>query len=142
MYCYNFQGIIEYEGTFADLQNRHIDFLNMLSEEEHKEDLEIVESENQLDIINNGNSRDDEDAEPQETEELMAKGNLASSLYWRYFRAGGSILMILCFVIALVLGQTGSSGSDYWVAYWLISSHSYSSFLMQIIYTCLAYLVS
>lgn len=95
----------------------------MLSEEEQKENTEVVEiSENQSPemSIHSGNSKDDEDVEPQETEELMAKGGISKSLYWKYFRAGGSILMILSFVVTLILGQTGSSGCDYWVAYWSV----------------------
>ncbi|XP_076240264.1 ATP-binding cassette sub-family C member 4 [Calliopsis andreniformis] len=114
-------GKIEYEGTFADLQNKHVDFMTILSEEEQKEDLEItkVNENNTPDIsITSENSKDEEEAEPQETEELVAKGDVSKMLYWKYFRAGGSILMILCFAITLLLGQLGSSGCDYFVAYW------------------------
>ncbi|XP_053975915.1 ATP-binding cassette sub-family C member 4-like [Hylaeus volcanicus] len=114
-------GKIEYNGSFADLQNQHIDFLKLLSLEDHKEDSENIETieNNILDIsINSSNSKSDEESEPQETEELMGKGGISKSLYWKYFRAGGSILMILSFICALILGQLGSSGSDYWVAYW------------------------
>lgn len=70
-------------------------------------------------ISNQGD--DDEDSineEPQETEELMAKGQMLQSLYWKYFSTGNSIFMILLFFIYTVLGQLGSSGCDYWVAYW------------------------
>lgn len=95
----------------------------MLSIEENKENsesLEIDESTTFDTSINYNNNKDDEETEPKETEELMAKGNVSKSLYWKYFRAGGSILMILTFIWSLVLGQIGSSGCDYWVAYWLI----------------------
>ena len=121
-------GKIEHEGTFAQLQNKEVDFLSMLSEEEQKETTEVVEiSENQSPemSIHSGNSKDEDDVEPQETEELMAKGGLSKSLYWKYFRAGGSILMILSFVVALILGQLGSSGCDYWVAYWTRQEETY-----------------
>lgn len=95
----------------------------MLSTEENKENsesMEIDESTTFDTSINYNNSKDDEETEPKETEELMAKGNVSKSLYWKYFRAGGSILMILTFIWSLVLGQIGSSGCDYWVAYWLV----------------------
>ncbi|XP_043265995.1 ATP-binding cassette subfamily C member 4-like [Colletes gigas] len=114
-------GKIEYEGTYMELQNKHVNFLRMLSVDEHEKDTESVEIDesNTPDIsIHSGNSKNDDDSEPQETEELMAKGGISKSLYWKYFRAGGSILMIMTFVGSLILGQFGSSGSDYWVAYW------------------------
>ncbi|CAK9794749.1 ATP-binding cassette sub-family C member 4 [Anthophora plagiata] len=114
-------GAIECEGTFVELQSKHSDFLSILSTEENKGDAEIVEvDENSTpDIsINSGNCKDDDEAEPEETEELMAKGNISKSLYWKYFRAGGSMLMILIFIWSLIFGQLGSSGCDYWVAYW------------------------
>ncbi|XP_015433210.1 PREDICTED: multidrug resistance-associated protein 4 [Dufourea novaeangliae] len=115
-------GKIEFDGTFAELKNMKLDFLSMLSTEEEKPDTVTVqtgENHTSPDIsLNSGNSKDDDEAEPQETEELMGKGNISKSLYWQYFRAGGSILMILGFLVALILGQLGSSGSDYFVAYW------------------------
>ncbi|XP_076166864.1 ATP-binding cassette sub-family C member 4 [Ptiloglossa arizonensis] len=112
-------GKIEYEGTFAELQNKQVDFLKMLSMDENKGDSDSIQvDENTPDLsINSGNSKDDE-SDPQETEELMAKGSISKAIYWKYFRAGGSILMILSFMCTLILGQLGSSGSDYWVAYW------------------------
>ncbi|XP_078033391.1 ATP-binding cassette sub-family C member 4 isoform X2 [Augochlora pura] len=115
-------GKIEFEGTFAELQAKNLDFLSMLSSEEqevNKENAKIDEN-HALDISVNSadNSKDDDESEPQETEELMGKGNISKLLYWKYFRAGGSILMILGFILSLILGQLGSSGSDYFVAYW------------------------
>lgn len=100
----------------------------MLSTEENKENSESMEIDESITFdtsINYNNSKDDEETEPKETEELMAKGNVSKSLYWKYFRAGGSVLMILTFIWSLVLGQIGSSGCDYWVAYWLIFIDSY-----------------
>ncbi|KAG6794912.1 multidrug resistance-associated protein 4 [Apis mellifera caucasica] len=114
-------GKIECEGTFTELQSKRIDFLRMLSTEENKENSESMEIDENTTFdtsINYNNSKDDEETEPKETEELMAKGNVSKSLYWKYFRAGGSVLMILIFIWSLVLGQIGSSGCDYWVAYW------------------------
>lgn len=99
----------------------------MLSTEENKENSESMEIDENTTFdtsINYNNSKDDEETEPKETEELMAKGNVSKSLYWKYFRAGGSVLMILIFIWSLVLGQIGSSGCDYWVAYWLIFINS------------------
>ncbi|XP_033327648.2 ATP-binding cassette sub-family C member 4 isoform X2 [Megalopta genalis] len=115
-------GKIEFEGTFTELQAKNLDFLSMLSSEEQEVNTENVKiDENHTpDISVNplDNSKDDDESEPQETEELMGKGGISKLLYWKYFRAGGSILMILGFMLSLILGQLGSSGSDYFVAYW------------------------
>jgi len=71
------------------------------------------------DAIQNGNVNDEEEeTEPQETEELLAKGSVSKSLYWKYFRSGASIIMIISFLLCMILGQIGSSGCDYWVGYW------------------------
>lgn len=102
--------------------------------DENKGDSDSIQvDENTPDLsINSGNSKDDE-SDPQETEELMAKGSISKAIYWKYFRAGGSILMILSFMCTLILGQLGSSGSDYWVAYWLafICINVYITYLLQ-----------
>ncbi|XP_071865797.1 ATP-binding cassette sub-family C member 4 isoform X2 [Bombus fervidus] len=114
-------GKIECEGTFAEIQSKRTDFLHMLSTEENKGDSEVMEINDNTNpdlSINYDNGKDDDETEPKETEELMAKGNVSKSLYWKYFRAGGSLLMILIFVWSLIFGQIGSSGCDYWVAYW------------------------
>ncbi|XP_033343952.1 multidrug resistance-associated protein 4-like isoform X1 [Bombus vosnesenskii] len=114
-------GKIECEGTFTEIQSKRTDFLHMLSTEENKGDSEVMEIDDNTNpdlSINYGNGKDDDETEPKETEELMAKGNVSKSLYWKYFRAGGSVLMILIFVWSLIFGQIGSSGCDYWVAYW------------------------
>lgn len=83
------------------------------------ESLKMVDSNPASNIIQNGNV--DEDAremEPQETEELLAKGSISKSLYWKYLRSGASISVILSFLCCMILGQIGSSGCDYWVGYW------------------------
>lgn len=72
----------------------------------------------QSDAIHNGNVKDEEEAEPQETEELLAKGSVSKSLYWKYFRSGASIITMISFLFCMILGQIGSSGCDYWVGYW------------------------
>lgn len=69
-------------------------------------------------IKNDNIDEDKEKAEPQETEELLDKGNLLKSLYWKYLRSGGSIIMIASFLFCAILGQIGNNGCDYWVGYW------------------------
>ncbi|KAG7200525.1 hypothetical protein KM043_001089 [Ampulex compressa] len=113
-------GKIENTGTFAELQGKQVDFLQILENEEGKESPDDSETTSiAQDVTTNGQGdEDEEESDPQETEELIAKGKMSKSLYWKYFRAGGTIFMIVVFIVTGILGQIGSSGSDYWVAYW------------------------
>ncbi|XP_046836014.1 ATP-binding cassette sub-family C member 4 [Vespa crabro] len=114
-------GKVENEGTFADIQNKKINFLKLLVNDESKEKVLVKEKsiDSTSDMLSYCNTTENEDnAEPQETEELMAKGTLTKAIYWKYFRAGASIFVIIAFVCSMILGQIGSSGGDYWVAYW------------------------
>lgn len=115
---------MENEGTFADIQNKKTNFLKLLVNDESKEKILVKENsiDSTSDMLSNFNTTEDEDNEPQETEELMAKGSLSKVVYWKYFRAGASIFVIIAFFCSMILGQIGSSGSDYWVAYWYDSS--------------------
>ncbi|XP_032663383.1 multidrug resistance-associated protein 4-like isoform X2 [Odontomachus brunneus] len=111
-------GQIENEGTFISLQAKRVNFLEILAQEtsEDKETTKIA-----LDSVSDVNSNVDEDAEeeePQETEELLAKGSMSKSVYWKYLRSGSSIIMIIVFLVFAIVGQIGSSGCDYWVGYW------------------------
>lgn len=114
-------GVIEKQGTFKDFDKDNLKNLNTSESEEVNEKNLIIDNEiNPNTEIPYLPSTDEEEEfeEPQETEELMAKGGVSKSLYWRFFRAGGSIIMLLVFLAFAVLGQLGSSGSDYWLAYW------------------------
>ena len=97
------------------------------SEEAPRENTEIVTDASPVSEISYGSSLDEQDEnigatvaaeEPQETEELMAKGTALRSVYWKYFSAGNSIVTMIVFVIVTLIGQLGSSGADYWLAHW------------------------
>ncbi|XP_011647242.1 multidrug resistance-associated protein 4-like isoform X2 [Pogonomyrmex barbatus] len=116
-------GQVENEGTFIDLQEKRINFLEILSKDEEtkeKRKESLTDINPALDVTQNHNVNDEdtEEIEPQETEELLVKGNLSKSLYWQYFRSGSTIIMIASFLFCLILGQIGSNGCDYWVGYW------------------------
>lgn len=106
------------------LQEKHVNFLETYAkdDEANEDTKESAKSDANptSDIIQNENARDEDAqrAEPQETEELLAKGSVPRSLYWKYFRSGASIIMMISFFLCLILGQIGSSGCDYWVGYW------------------------
>ncbi|XP_029155458.1 multidrug resistance-associated protein 4-like isoform X2 [Nylanderia fulva] len=118
-------GQIENEGTFLTLQEKNANFLETLSKEEevNEETKELLENDTNpaSDVTQNikiTNNEEIDEAEPEETEELLAKGSLPKSLYWKYIHSGASIIMIIIFLICMILGQLGSSGCDYWVGYW------------------------
>lgn len=103
------------------LQEKHIHFLDMLAREANNENTTQlkIDSNPTSDIIQNDNINENtETAEPQETEELLAKGAISKSLYWKYFRSGTSVFTIIILLCLSIMGQIGSSGSDYWVGYW------------------------
>ncbi|KYQ47297.1 Multidrug resistance-associated protein 4 [Trachymyrmex zeteki] len=123
-------GQIEDEGTFTALQEKHATFLEILMRTEEvnekmKEPLKI-NANSMSDVTQNGNvnNEDTEKAEPQETEELLAKGSLSKFIYWKYLRSGASIIMIVCFLFCTILGQIGSNGCDYWVGYWTVQEET------------------
>lgn len=94
--------------------------------QETKEDMETTKVTLDSEVIrrgsdmtsNNNVAEDAEEGEPQETEELLAKGRMSNVVYWKYFRSGGSIIMIISLLIFSIAGLIGSSGCDYWVGYW------------------------
>ena len=70
---------------------------------------------------------EEEEDEPKETEELMAKGNMKKSLFWNYFKNGGSIFLLIAFGFSTILAQFAASGTDYWVAVWSVDQRIYSN---------------
>nr|CAD7589685.1 unnamed protein product [Timema genevievae] len=61
---------------------------------------------------------ENEDNEPDENTELLATGSMKMSLYAKYFKMGGGACLLLMLVLSLIIGQSASSGSDYWVTFW------------------------
>lgn len=106
------------------LQEKKVDFLETLSRdeevnEETKESLKInTNLTSEITQNNNANNEEVDEIEPEEIEELLAKGSLSKSLYWKYIRSGASIIMIVIFLFCMILGQIGSSGCEYWLGYW------------------------
>lgn len=56
--------------------------------------------------------------ELKEIPEMVAKGKIKNSLYWKYFRASGSYFLLIFVAILFIFTQFISSGSDYWLAHW------------------------
>ncbi|XP_063983809.1 ATP-binding cassette sub-family C member 4-like isoform X2 [Diachasmimorpha longicaudata] len=120
-------GVIEKQGSFHDFGQDDFKLLHVDDEKEKEEETteENRMSNGHIPLIPqvsyiSGTDKDEEvdDDEPRETEELMAKGKLSRSLFGKYFRASASYSLLFLFIVFLISGQLGSSGSDYWVAHW------------------------
>ncbi|XP_014237759.1 multidrug resistance-associated protein 4-like isoform X1 [Trichogramma pretiosum] len=123
-------GRVEFNGTYDEF-NKDERYLHLIPTAEELQESRAAseETDETMDPANgqaaplaavkqpNSNAENDE-AEPEETEELVAKGQLAKSLYLKYFRAGGSFFSLFLLVVCFVLAQVFSSGCDYWVGYW------------------------
>jgi hypothetical protein len=114
------QGNIEFQGNFEDFQKCNKYFENM-------DKNELIEKPLEKESANRSVSEDlelppmtdtENQEEPKETEELVAKGIAAKSLYWKYFQASGSYSLLFLLVIIIIIAQLLSSSSDYWIAYW------------------------
>ncbi|XP_063981696.1 ATP-binding cassette subfamily C member 4-like [Diachasmimorpha longicaudata] len=119
-------GVIEKQGGFKDFENDDFALLHGDDRTELEKKETIVEHvDEKVPLISQVShfseiDKDEniENDEPEETEELVARGKISRSLFWKYFKSSGSYFLVLMFVIFLILGQLGSSGSDYWLAYW------------------------
>lgn len=58
-------------------------------------------------------------AEADETEELIEKGSISTSVYLEYIKAGGSVLVFVLFFM-LLLAQGITNASDIWLTYWYV----------------------
>lgn len=63
-------------------------------------------------------ANDDEDDSPDETQELMAKGALKTSLYKEYFRSGANYITLFALVLMLIIAQAASNAGDIWLRVW------------------------
>jgi len=61
---------------------------------------------------------EDEDDSPEETQELMAKGTLKTSLYKKYFRSGANYITLFILVLMLIIAQAASNAGDIWLRVW------------------------
>lgn len=48
----------------------------------------------------------------------MESGRLSNKVYYRYFREGGNIIVLITMIIIYILSQIATSGADYWLSYW------------------------
>ncbi|CAD6222001.1 GSCOCT00005267001.2-RA-CDS [Cotesia congregata] len=51
--------------------------------------------------------------------ETMESGRMSNKVYYRYFREGGNIIVLIIMIIIYILSQIATSGADYWLSYWI-----------------------
>jgi hypothetical protein len=118
------QGQIEKIGTFAELSDNGLNTLNLEPENDDQspKEEEVKQRQRLTSIVSQTSTVPDEDdeAEPQETQELMEKGAIPTSTYWEYYRAGGSIALFLFVLILLLVAQASCNAGDLWLTYWYV----------------------
>ncbi|KAF5273657.1 hypothetical protein FQR65_LT04657 [Abscondita terminalis] len=112
-------GQIEKIGTYGELVHKELVHLRFESNEDQEKVGESVPPSPLLSVISRDSTIDEEDEqEPEETQELMEKGAISSSLYLAYMRAGGPLLVVLFFFFILILAQCFCNACDLWVTSW------------------------
>lgn len=54
---------------------------------------------------------------PEETDELIEKGSISTSVYFDYIKAGGAFLSFIL-VTMLLVAQSVTNASDIWLTHW------------------------
>lgn len=56
--------------------------------------------------------------DPEETDELIAKGSISNSTYWEYWSSGSGIMFSVLTLIMFILSQMITNASDIWLKNW------------------------
>ncbi|KAF5304472.1 hypothetical protein FQA39_LY09668 [Lamprigera yunnana] len=111
-------GQIEKVGTYSELIDKELAHLQFEAHEEPEKLNESLPPSPLMSLISRDSTIDEDDEEPQETQELMEKGAISSSLYWAYMREGGPVLLLLFFLFVLIIAQVACNASDIWLTNW------------------------
>ncbi|XP_071558724.1 probable multidrug resistance-associated protein lethal(2)03659 [Temnothorax nylanderi] len=113
-------GSIEQKGTFDQLQELGLDFMKLVKAADTKcKEAERRQSEIQRRISMKGETRDNGDVPPIETQETMAKGSISRGMFFAYFKASKRPVLIALMMLIFLANQVISGGSDYFVAFWV-----------------------
>ncbi|XP_016117735.1 multidrug resistance-associated protein 4-like [Sinocyclocheilus grahami] len=132
------EGHMVARGTYSELQRSGVDFTSLLKkdEEEEGEKGEAPRSPRSRTLSQNSvrshsssvlSVKDESDqlpAEPVHTmaEETRTEGTIGLRMYWKYFRAGANVIMLISFVLLNLLAQAFYILHDWWLSYWANSS--------------------
>lgn len=97
----------------------------LLSDEKTEDEIENLDQKNLeikskslLSLVPSRKDDSDDKEEPQETKELITKGDMSQFLYWKYFKATNSYPLLASVAILFILSQSAWSGLDYWLGFW------------------------
>ena len=106
------------------MSKNELEFLNISAANERRESVaeavapKTSEQNNAHNNILAKASKNVDKEEPEETEELIAKGKMQKSILSKYLRSGNSILFLMLTLLFFIFAQVVRSGSDYFLAYW------------------------
>ncbi|XP_056606564.1 multidrug resistance-associated protein 4 [Triplophysa dalaica] len=123
------------QGTYSELQRSGVDFTSLLKKDEEDEisaEKEPPRSPRSRTLSQNSvrsqsssvlSVKDEADKLPAETvhtmaEESRSEGNIGFRLYWKYFRAGANVVMLVFILVLNLLAQVSYILQDWWLAYW------------------------
>ncbi|XP_073707299.1 ATP-binding cassette sub-family C member 4 [Garra rufa] len=128
------EGHMVARGTFSELMRSGVDFTSLLKkdEEEEGEKGEAPRSPRSRTLSQNSvrshsssvlSVKDDSDQLPVEhvhtmAEETRLEGTIGFRMYWKYFKAGANVLMLIFLVLLNLLAQTFYILQDWWLSYW------------------------
>ncbi|XP_016373988.1 ATP-binding cassette sub-family C member 4 [Sinocyclocheilus rhinocerous] len=128
------EGHMVARGTYSELQRSGVDFTSLLKKdvEEEGEKGEAPRSPRSRTLSQNSvrshsssvlSVKDESDQLPVEpvhtmTEETRTEGTIGLRMYWKYFRAGANVIMLISFVLLNLLAQAFYILHDWWLSYW------------------------
>uniref|UniRef100_A0A673LR56 Multidrug resistance-associated protein 4 n=1 Tax=Sinocyclocheilus rhinocerous TaxID=307959 RepID=A0A673LR56_9TELE len=119
------EGHMVARGTYSELQRSGVDFTSLLKKdvEEEGEKGEAPRSPRSRTLSQNSvrsHSSSVLSVEPVHTmtEETRTEGTIGLRMYWKYFRAGANVIMLISFVLLNLLAQAFYILHDWWLSYW------------------------
>ncbi|KAB0798127.1 hypothetical protein PPYR_09120 [Photinus pyralis] len=109
-------GQIKNMGTYEELAEKELAHLKLDAPDEQGKAPD--DRPRLMSIVSQESIQHDDETDPQETQELVEKGALSSSVYLAYIRAGGPIVLLGFFVIMFILAHIVYMGCDIWLRYW------------------------
>ncbi|CAH1098768.1 unnamed protein product [Psylliodes chrysocephalus] len=115
-------GKIEKACSFSEMTDKDLKFIQKQVESEEKyEKVEKMEAAPSKDLTFQSVDSLESIAgdEPEETDELIEKGNISADTYLGYWRAGGNILLVLFSLSMFVIAQVVTNSADLWMSHWV-----------------------
>ncbi|KAF7996691.1 hypothetical protein HCN44_002337 [Aphidius gifuensis] len=118
------EGKIEAEGSYDDLILRDDVFGGLsIASLPDSDIISLTRSQNSSCYVNSSPHSsiltNDNEIEPVENREIQTKGTMDAYIYLSYLRAGGNFCSIFILFIVCSIAQMFTSGSDYFIAYWI-----------------------